>query len=792
MQRLRAALTVFLLALAGTAFAVTHVDSYIEGYSDVVSVAQGGTINFKVHSPNGSYTLEILHYFSLSSEVFLTASGLAGQSQTYEDDAAVNGANWATSYSLQVPSGWPSGLYSARLSDNAGSFEIPFIVKQSNPGSGMARVLLVASTNTWQAYNCWGGTSLYTDRNPPRSFGCGAQGGSAAFCDNTNCDYIVSTQRPYAYSISKEGVNGGHLWSGEKHLIRWLSDNAYSYAMAADIDVHSDPSLLSKYGVVIISTHSEYWTEPMYDNLSAFLSQGGTVFQLSGNTVYWKAVINGDRIEVRKDETPHTFANSGQTGQLGGQWASANVNRPPAALLGIQYTRTVCGGGNPSAPLTVVTADSFAFRNTGLSAGHQLGASGGSICGPGLSAWEMDTYLPALAPANTVVLAKGDNAPGADMVYYLHPGGGFVFALGSIESGRIANSDSVLALVLRNMMTNAGVPGAGWRPYFGDFNGDGIVDVLWDQADGYQRSAGVRLLWFGTASGRFTVKTNFNAQNNAYVGWRPYVGDFDGDGKADILWDYAYMNGNSAGSRNLWTSVGDGTFTVTGNVLGQNGYYNGWRPYIGDFNGDGKADILWDSCDGYGRSAGNRYLWTNQGTGSFSVTTNVNGVDGYYIGYRPYVGDFDGDGKADILWDYSDASGNSAGYRNLWTSAGDGTFTVTGNVSGQNGYYIGWRPYIGDFNGDGKADILWDNAYVNGSSAGYRNLWTSQGNANFDLSPNVNGANGYYVGWMPVVADLNADQKKDLLWYVNDGYARIGGILRAWYGGPLPFPVLPY
>ena len=778
-----------------------HTDSYVEGYSDVGSVPQGGVINFKVHSPNSSYLFEVKHYFGSGSETFITTQNVPRISQAaWADDASFTGLNWKTTNSVIVDPKWPSGFYAARVTDTTGAyFEIPFIVRESSPGTNGSRILIIAPTNTWQAYNCWGGHSLYTNRNAAPVYQCGA-GAAAPLCDNSNCDVTVSTQRPYSKSVALEGMLGGHLESGERNLLQWFSKNGYSFAMATDEDVHADSALLSKYSVVVIPTHSEYWSEQMYNNLQTYIAGGGNVFYLGGNSLYWKVILNGNLIESRKDGTPHTFVGaSGVIGEPGGLWTGAKLNRPAAKILGVQFTSSDCAiaPADTSFPMLVKVNDPFAYRGLGVSLSSQFGTTNErSVCGKNLSAWEMDSFMPGISPTNTVVLASGgaggESGTRTDMTYYRTSGSGIVFSVGSIEAGRVLSVDPILSGVMRNMLSNVGVVAQTYRPFVGDFNGDGLADILWDNEDSTKHSIGQRILWTRKSNGTYSATTNVNGVDSYYNGFIPYLGDFNGDGKTDILWDWSDANGNSAGSRILWTSNGDTTFSVAFNVNSADTYYIGWRPLIGDFNGDGKSDILWDTENSFGASSGYRILWLSSGSQAFVTSFNVNKGDLQLVGYKPFVGDFNGDGKADVLWDHLNSKGISDGKRVLWTGdqSGGSTFAKTSNVNASDTYYLSWRPYLGDFNGDGKTDILWDWSDALGQSLGSRILWNGTASPGvFGVTSNAASADGTLIGSVPTIADLNADQKSDVLWSSSGG--TYPNIKKVWYG-PSPFSMFAW
>jgi len=220
----------------------------------------------------------------------------------------------------------------------------------------------------------------------------------------------------------------------------------------------------------------------------------------------------------------------------------------------------------------------------------------------------------------------------------------------------------------------------------GDFDGDGKSDILWRNS-----TTGENYIYFmdGTAikpaEGFIRTVTD---QNWQVAG----VGDFDGDGKADILWrnsatgqNYLYpMNGLAIkGTEGYLRTVADPNWQVAG---------------VGDFDGDGKADILWRNA-----ATGQNYLYPMNGT-------TILGTEGYLRTVADTnwqvkaVADFDGDGKADILWRHA-ASGQNYLYPMNGTT-----------ILGTEGYLrtvpdLNWGvAAVGDYDGDGKADILWRNS----------------------------------------------------------------------------------
>ena len=230
------------------------------------------------------------------------------------------------------------------------------------------------------------------------------------------------------------------------------------------------------------------------------------------------------------------------------------------------------------------------------------------------------------------------------------------------------------------------VPDQSWQVAgIGDFNGDGHADVLWRNS-----STGENYIYImtGTAIGPEGYIRTVADQSWQVAG----VGDFDGDGKADILWrnratgdNYLYlMDGLSikAGEGYL-RQVADQSWQVAG---------------VGDFDGDGKADILWRNI-----STGQNYIYFMDGTTikpSEGFIRTVADQNWQVAG----VGDFNGDGKSDILW-----RNGTTGENYLYPMNGT-------TILGTEGYLrtvadTAWQVKgTGDYDGDGKADVLWRHA----------------------------------------------------------------------------------
>ena len=272
-----------------------------------------------------------------------------------------------------------------------------------------------------------------------------------------------------------------------------------------------------------------------------------------------------------------------------------------------------------------------------------------------------------------------------------------------------------------------------------DFNGDGRSDILWRNVDGQMSN------WLGQANGGF-VQNNANAAAVVPVAWQiAGTGDFNGDGRDDILW------------RNVDSQISNWLATASGGYTQNNANAAAVVPIawhvvgIGDFNGDGRDDILWRHNDG---TVSN---WLSTAAGGFTAN------DANAARFAPTswhvagTGDFNGDGRDDVLWR------NDNGQLSNWLGNASGGFTLNDPVA-LTMVDPAWRIVgTGDFNGDGRDDILWRH------TDGTLSNWLGTATGGFVNNGAVSGTNVPLPWSVVAVGDYNGDGRDDILWRHTDG-----------------------
>ena len=280
----------------------------------------------------------------------------------------------------------------------------------------------------------------------------------------------------------------------------------------------------------------------------------------------------------------------------------------------------------------------------------------------------------------------------------------------------------------------------------GDFNGDGKLDLVVANQDG---TVSVLL---GKGDGTFQPAVNYEADHPA--GTEPSsvaVGDFNGDGKLDLL----VVNSGSS-DVSVLLGNGDGTFQTA--LYSSFVEVNPGMVAVGDFDGDGKLDLVVVNSKagsgGSGVASNNVSVLLGNGDGTFQTALDFDaGVGPISVA----VGDFNADGRLDLV-----VANYAAGNVGVLLGNGDGTFQPAVN------YGSGSLPVsvaVGDFNGDGKLDLAVANVSIPSRSMVIPSMVISVllGNGDGTFKPAVEYGGGSDTDSSSVaLGDFNGDGKLDM------------------------------
>jgi hypothetical protein len=389
------------------------VGGAIEGYASEVSALPGDTLHLHVStSPAAPYRVEIdrLGWYDGAGARLIgctpSCSGFRpGQALPagVPDASGLVRAGWPVTDTFVLPADATSGYYRIRFILANGPASATYVIVRA-PAISQAAILVQVPVNTWQAYNSWGGRSLYDImRTATRA-------------------NRVSFDRPYAFSSA--GNQSPLGW--EYPLVYFLEQQGYDVSYQTDLDTERDPSSLLGHRLVIDIGHDEYWTETMRYAFEAARDANVNLAFMGANDAYWRMRYEdgGRTIAVYKSQDDPVGDPAQKTGLF------RVVDSPECELIGIQHQ-----GGKldwQPADYTVVASslDHPWFSGTGFDAGSVVHGVVG-IETDTIPLWDSGASCGHQLTVFFHHEAGGDQLGNADAVAYTTPGGATVFASGS-------------------------------------------------------------------------------------------------------------------------------------------------------------------------------------------------------------------------------------------------------------------------------------------------------------------------------------------------------------------------
>ncbi|MBX9455081.1 MAG: hypothetical protein KL863_03070 [Rhizobium sp.] len=373
-------------------------------YSDRFSYFPGDAVTLFISSTASTCDIDIVRDGGVETAA-TTIGGVATKWQQSPDQCSVEGCGWQPTHSFTIPSDWTSGAYRLTLKatgkDGAPIVSHHLFILCPSPGDRAGRLLQIAATGTWTAYNTWGGSNHYQGITGP---------------NRDKYATRVSTQRPwwrgfavlpsdaprvpleietppatapryphmewaFATGHSKKYASSG--WASyDSHFFRWAERTGYGIDIISQHELHFRPEITEGYDCIVCVGHDEYWTWEMRDTVDAYLEGGGHAARFAGNFMWQTRLEDEGRTQVcykyrARAEDP-IYRNGGDVTRATNSWEAPEIGRPGAMTFGLNATRGLYAGWGGCAPrgvrgFPVYRPGHWAFACTGIYYGDLLG-----------------------------------------------------------------------------------------------------------------------------------------------------------------------------------------------------------------------------------------------------------------------------------------------------------------------------------------------------------------------------------------------------------------------------------
>lgn len=341
---------------------------------------------------------------------------------------------WATAFRVTPAADALSGAYVIKLHGAVGESYVPFVVDDGRA----AAVLVDVNVTSWQAYNDWGGESLYADASGTMPHGKA---------------WEVSYDRPFAND------NGaGRLFDYEADFIRFVEGVGYDVSYTTAFDLSHDTTQLDAARVFVSLANDEYWTVAERAAVQAARDRGVNLAWLGADQALWRIRLQPSSRGVPERVIAAYKADQDRDPVLAAQGPTAStalfrdppLAQPENAIIGVMYDSWLL----VRQPFVVADGASWVFAGTGLTTGDSL---------PGGVAAEYDRRFdngaepPGLETLASSPVVNAHGPPSTAMsTYYRAASGAEVFAIGSIGwvngLGDSVYADPRVARITRNVL----------------------------------------------------------------------------------------------------------------------------------------------------------------------------------------------------------------------------------------------------------------------------------------------------------------------------------------------------
>ncbi len=376
-------------------------------YTERLGFFPGEPIPLRVSNPGGLLSCRITRIGG-ADEVVFERNSLTARRQAFSPTAYRDGCDWPVAFEIRTSKDWPPGYYRLQLADGEHLGEHFFVLR--SPREQRRSIAIVLATNSYHAYNSWGGKCLYGTDVPV----------SIAPTLDTDADRttVVATDRPFSRAeiaaprpmrvpdltrrrhaegagapealrdlapdadFSLWDLAAGYLNKWEHAFVRWAENAGFALDFLTQEDLERDTACLDGHACVLSVGHDEYWSWRGRDAVESFVENGGNAAFFSGNTAYWQVRFDRDlrRMTCHK-YTAHLddpVMGGDDEKSMTGMWSDPVIGRPETRLKGSTFTRGgysrvgLCMGARP-AGYTVFRDDHWSLDGAHLFYGDMFG-----------------------------------------------------------------------------------------------------------------------------------------------------------------------------------------------------------------------------------------------------------------------------------------------------------------------------------------------------------------------------------------------------------------------------------
>jgi hypothetical protein len=369
-----------------------------EGYASRQSVVAGEPVEVHCSSRVPDVRIEVARLGRDREVVWGTSVRIGDHS--VPDESWRGGCDWPAAVTIATDVAWRPGMYEIELRTGEEEQEVSqaFVVVR-HPGPDRPPALLVLSTNTWQAYNQWGGRCLYSGatevsfRRPiergyvTREVDANGYDGRVATVGDDDPEHEQLQRYLAAYSYPLWTASSG-WFNWERRLVEWAEREGIELDYAVDADLDADSGVLDGRRMLVTAGHNEYWSWAMRDAVDRFVEAGGNWAILSGNTCFWQVRYSDDRDSMicfkagarSRDPVRDTASEHFLTSC----WSDPLIGRPETETIGLTFTRGGYHRVGQAVPrgsggYTVQEPDHWAFAGTGLRYGDEVGTTATAV-----------------------------------------------------------------------------------------------------------------------------------------------------------------------------------------------------------------------------------------------------------------------------------------------------------------------------------------------------------------------------------------------------------------------------